>query len=231
MSVYTDTLGEVLAYIDEVLPNSLTTSLKVTFINDEIKEIWRDMSPKILYEFTTVEDQTFYDLPDNYTFDQIYEDGLKVAKETGAVDEDTEYNTYSFCGSEDELIGYRFFNGMENNFGIYPEPDDAYNAKIKLLQYPTLYETTDTDEVIDLNKDYIKLLKLKVIARVAKTGTFPRVDLANNYTMDAMELEKKMKYYTEYEKFRDRRRLISYKEGWNQQWLYGRIPMPNLSKW
>lgn len=215
MSVYTDTLGEVLDYIDTVLPNSLTTATKVIFINDEIKELWRDMSPYEIYEFDTVENQTFYDLPTNTKFDQIYEDGLKIATTTGSVNEDTLYNTYSFCASEDELTGYRFFDGLESNFGIYPEPDSIYDAKLKIIQYPTLYAVTDTSKVIGLDRDYIKLLKLKVLSRVAKSGTFPRVDLANNYYMDAVELEKKMKYYSKYQKHKDKRHSASYKEGWN----------------
>jgi len=210
-----ETLGEILSYLDVILPNSLETLTKIVLINDEIKEIWRDMSPYYIYSFTTVEGQMFYNLPAYYRFDQIYEDGLKIATTEGTVTEDTIYNTYSFCASEDELSGHSFFDGLEDNFGIYPEPDGEYNAKIKLVRYPDLYDETNTSEVVDLDRDYIKLLKLRVLSRIAKSGSFPRVDLANNYYVDALELEKKMKYYNKRSKFKDRRHSTSYKDGWD----------------
>jgi hypothetical protein len=215
LSAYTETLGDLLSYLDIILPNALTTATKVILINDEIKEIWRNMSPTILYEFNTAVDTIFYDLPSHTTFDQIYNQGLTISTEIGTPSDDTVFNTYSFCASEDALQGYSYFNGLENNIGIYPTPDAIYAARLKIIQYPTLFATTDTAITLTIDQDYIKLLKLRVLSRIAKSGSFPRIDLANNYYMDSVELERRMKYIQKMKKSKDRRKIISYKEGWS----------------
>lgn len=209
-----ETLGSILSYIDEVLPNNINSTTKINFINDEIKEFWPYMTSTKLYEFATSSGTAEYVLPTTNTkIEHIVEYGLTIQTDTNAVTSTTIWGTYSYIGQNEVLEGNRFYDALNNKFGIYPVPDNGYTARIRYREYPTiLSSSSDSTTVLNLNNDYIKLIKYKALARVAKTGKFPRVDLANNYEMDAKEVERKLKLEAAKNKSRSPRTRWSYQD-------------------
>lgn len=187
-----ETLQDVLTYIDTLLPNSLTTATKVGLINAEQRKVWEHMTPDTMYEFTTVNGQRTYTLPTNVSIDMILENGVLIASSTEAVSDDTVFQPYSLAGYDEDMTGSKFYDAF-GTLGLYPIPDNGYPARLLYQEYPTIFASSDTAVQFNIDQDYVDLIKFKVMARVAKSGRFPNVDLANNYEADATQLERKMK--------------------------------------
>lgn len=206
-----ETIQEVLAYIDDLLPNSLTTATKISLVNAELRKIWEHMTPIEMYEFDTVADQMLYDYPTNISIDMIIEKGVLVATSTDAVSSTTVFGEYTFRGLDEEENGNQFYD-LGGQLRISPTPDNVYPARIIYQDYPTLFASTDTTVQFNIDQDYVDLIKFKVMSRVAKSGRFPNVEIANNYELDAKELERKMKVRMANKKAKTPRRRWSYKE-------------------
>lgn len=186
-----ETINQVLAYIDDLFPNALTRATKVDLVNAELRKIWEHMTSTEIYEFTTISSQALYNLPTNVSLDMVVENGVLIATSTTA-SSTTIYQPYSYIGPDEELEGSRYYEAL-GQVGIYPVPDNGYPARIKYQEYPTLFASTDVGVQFNIDQDYVDLIKYKVMTRVAKSGKFPNVELANNYEADAKELERKMK--------------------------------------
>lgn len=209
------TLGQVLTYINEVLPNALNTTTIITFINDELRGIWKDATSTKIGEFNTVSSQYYYSLPTDCDFDMISENGLYIATSTGVPTSTFTYNKYSYAGDDEELDGYKYYFVPGGFMGVYPIPDKNYNAKLKYQARPTLFSSTnDSTTYFDIDQDSIMYLQDKVMAKVAKSGNAPDVDLANNYEMDAEEKKRKIRYEHRRERAKSPRIRWSYKEDW-----------------
>jgi hypothetical protein len=206
-----ETLGQVLNYINTFLPHSIASSDVVALINAEQRKVWEDLTSTNLYEFYTVANQPTYSLPTNCRIENIVENGVMIATSTGAVTTTTIFETYSYCGPDDELEGNRYYEALDE-IGISPVPDNIYPARIKYQEYFTAFASSDTNMQFNLDQDYIDIIKFKVMSRIAKSGRFPNVELANNYEMDARELERKMKVGKAKEKVKTNRTRWSYQD-------------------
>jgi hypothetical protein len=204
-----ETLGQTLSYIDTFLPNPLTTQNKIDLINAELRKTWEHMTSKNIYEFATVNGQALYALPTNVTIDMV--DSVMVATSTGAASSTTLYDTYKFAGIDDEMEGSNFYDGF-GYIGLYPVPDNGYPAQIWHQQYPTIFASSDTNTQFNIDQDYVDIIKFKVMSRVAKAGNAPDVELANNYELDAKELERKMRLKNQKEKTKVSKSRWSYKD-------------------
>jgi hypothetical protein len=206
-----ETLGQVLGYINQVLPNSVDTTTLITFINDELKENWSYLTSTEYYQFQLSSGVPIYPMPTNVTMDMINENGLLVSDTTSVPTSTAEWNSYTFKGADEELDGNNYVEALDD-IGIYPIPDNGYYARIIYQEYPTIMASTDTNTQFNISDDYIKLIKFRTLARVAKSGKFPRVDLANNYDADAMQIERKMKVNRKNDKTKTNRTRFDWRE-------------------
>ena len=186
-----ETLGQVTTYISELLPNAVNSTTIITLINAEQRKLWEHMTQANFYEFNTVEDQAIYSLPTNISIDMVND--LMISDSTGAVSSTHVFQSYSYTGQDEELTGTKFYDALNGLIGIYPIPDNVYPAKLQYQEYFTAFASSDTNTQFNLDQDYIDLIKFRVMARVAKSGKFPNITLANNYESDANKLERKMK--------------------------------------
>ena len=209
-----ETLAQYLSYINEVLPSRVNSTTIITLTNNELRKHWRDMTSTSLYSLNTVANQYIYTLPTDCEFDSIVEKGILVSDSTiGSTS--INYTQYSYVGSDDEAVSNSYCKGIGNTFVIYPTPEYSnYDIHIRYQARPTLFASSDTAVQFDINEDYIDLVRFRVMSRIAKSGNNPDVALGNNYEMDAMELEKKLKLRKALEKAKSPRRRVSYKEGW-----------------
>lgn len=205
------TLGQVLSYVHEVLPNSFPTTTLITFVNDEIRLFWQYLTSTEYYEFQMSSGQAIYSFPTNVKMDQVIENGVLISDTTSSPTSSAEWTAYTFCGADEELTGSRYFEALDN-FGVYPVPDNGYYARLIYQDYPTLMASSDTNTQFDLDQDYVDILTYRTLARVAKSGKYPRVDLANNYTLDAKEIEQKMKVKQMNDFTKTARKRWSYKQ-------------------
>lgn len=205
-----ETLGQVLNYINEILPNRMNSTTIVTLINNETRKIWKHMTSTQLYNFDTITDQAYYNLPSDCDFESIVENGVMISNTTNS----TSYTVYTYCGADEELTGNRYFEGLTNTFGLYPIPDNSYSARIKYQERPLQIASSDTATQFNLDQDYIDVIKFRVMSRVAKSGNNPDVDLGNNFELDAIELEKKLKVKRANERMKNPRYRHSYRLDW-----------------
>ena len=208
------TLGEVLTYIDTVLPNKVSNTLKIGLINDEQRKIFKFMNPVGMATFTTIGDQFSYNIPSDCSIDLIQQ--VLVTSSTSSVDSETAFNNYEFAGLDQEMSGGNFYYDVFGKIGLYPVPDkNGYTGRIIYSKRPVLFSSTN-DSTVEFNTeaDWIDVIKFKVMSRVAKCGNYPDIELANNYESDAMEIEKKLKMDRANKKMKNPRERISYTEGW-----------------
>jgi hypothetical protein len=129
------------------------------------------------------------------------------------------FDEYTFKGSEEDLDGNNYYAGVNGSIGIYPVPTyTGYNIQLEYQERPTIfgYASSDSTTPFNLDRDYLDLIRYRVMSKVAKCGNNPDVEMANNYTLDANEIEKKLKLEQAKKKFKlNHKNKISYTEGWD----------------
>lgn len=205
-------------YISEILPNRVNSSTITTLLNNEMRKHWRDMASTKIFELYTVADLGIYDLPSDCEFAQIVPNGVSVSDTTNGSTNQT-FRQYEYAGQDDYASGYKYYDATGDSFGLYPIPTNGNKPiHVRYKARPTLFTSADTTSLFTLDEDYIDFLRFKVMARVAKAGNNPDVEMGNNYEMDAMEVQRKMRLKQARDKMKTARKSISYKEGWDSGW-------------
>jgi hypothetical protein len=209
-----ETIGQFKDYINEFLPSRINSSSITTLTNNEMRKIWQQMTSTEVYDsLTTIANQVYYTLPTDCDFETIVENGIMVCDST-TVTSTCNFTSYTYCGPDEDLEGYRYFEGLGQTFGIYPTPttdSDGLPIRIKYQKRPTLFASTDTSVQFPLDQDYIDLIRFRVMSRIAKSGNNPDIELANNFTMDANEIERKLRMKRANDRVRTPRTRLSYK--------------------
>lgn len=209
------TLGQSLSYINEILPNRVNSTTIITFINNSQRKNWHDMTSTALYEAYTVANQELYSLPSDCEFESITPNGIYVGDSTNGSTNQT-FKTYSYAGKDDYASDYSYYEGLNGTFGILPVPDVSNKPiHIRYQTRPILFTSTDTNTQYNLDEDWIELIECEAMAMICKMGNNPDSELSNNWTMEAMEIRKRMKLKQANKKTKSTRKRISYQEGWN----------------
>lgn len=214
-----ETIQQFKDYINELLPNRINSTTITILVNNEMRKIWHQMTSTEFYDsLTTISGQVFYSLPSDCDFEMIAENGIMLGDSTNAVSSTTVFTNYSYSGADEELEGYKYFEGLGQTFGIYPAPTsdtDGYPIRIKYQKRPTLFASTDSSVQFPLDQDYIDFIRFKVMSRICKSGNSPDIELANNYEADAMEIERKLKLKRARDRSKTPRKRWSYKMDWD----------------
>lgn len=93
-------------------------------------------------------------------------------------------------GNFDELKSYLpnekmtidgYFDGREGSIGIYPVPKDSRKIFIYYLKKPKM--VTKREDFIELDDNYVDLVKFNVLSIIAMSGHNPDVEIANEYIL------------------------------------------------
>lgn len=164
------------------LPHGYDDSTLFNWINETMKKIYKDLAIQTQYSFTTRPGQILYSLPEDCSIDMIN----YVTKSSKARSQDNPYDwgqfeeLYSYL-PEEEMNKDGYYDGREGLIGLYPAPQDVrkidvyYNKKPKMI-------TKDTD-FIEINDNYIELVKYNVLSIIAMSGHNPDIELANEYIL------------------------------------------------
>ena len=135
------------------------------------------------YSFTTSANQELYVLPEDCSIDMIN----SVTISDKARDQ---YNPYDWGGFK-ELKSYMpnekmttnqgYYDGREGLIGIYPVPKDVRKVDIFYMKKPKM--VTSLDDYIELDDNYIDLVKYNVMSIIAMSGHNPDIELANEYIL------------------------------------------------
>lgn len=176
------TLAEILTKIKRYYPKAATwTDAEiVSIINDEQREIFREMQLKDMYEFETVANQWSYSLPSNCEIAFLEYVGLTT---DSTITSDTSFQEYTYAELNDKMTGYRYFDAFNGLIGLYPMPDTTgWNIRLIYRKRPKLLDSTKQTETPELKEDWHRIFVYGAIAEIAGSGSNPDITTANNYT-------------------------------------------------
>lgn len=176
------TVRQVLDDIQVRLPHTYKQDSLFLWINETMKKIYKDLAIQDYYSFTTATGQELYVLPEDCSIDMIN----SVTISGKARDQ---YNPYDW-GGFNELKSYvpnekmtdpGYYDGREGLIGIYPVPQDVRKVDIFYMKKPKM--VTSLDDYIELDDNYIDLVKYNVMSIIAMSGHNPDIELANEYIL------------------------------------------------
>lgn len=211
------TVGQVLDDIQVRLPHEYSEKSLLLWINETMKKIYKDLAIQEQYSFNTRAGQQLYSLPQDCSIDMIDH----VTKSQNPRDENNPYDWGAFKELRSYLPNEKmheegYFDGREGAIAIYPVPQDVRKIDIYYLKKPKM--VTNRDDNIELDDNYIDLVKYNVMSIIAMSGHNPDVELANEYILLYNNLvmkanENKNEQQQRYPVIRDLKRPIKMRRG------------------
>lgn len=176
------TVKQVLDDIQVRLPHEYSQDTLFLWINETMKKIYKDLAIQSQYSFTTRNGQELYSLPEDCSIDMI----SYVTKSNKARNQDNPYDWGGFEQlksylPEENMIEEGYYDGREGLLGLYPCPSDVRKIDVYYWKKPKMV-TKETD-YIELNDNYIDLVKYNVMSIIAMSGHNPDIELANEYIL------------------------------------------------
>lgn len=176
------TVGQIIDDIQVRLPHEYSEKSLFLWINETMKKIYKDLAIQEQYAFNTQADQELYVLPEDCSIDMINSVTIsnKARSQTNMYDWGGFEELKSYLPNEDMNVpGY--FDGREGTIGIYPCPTDVRKIYIYYLKKPKM--VTNRDDFIELDDNFIDLVKYNVMSIIAMSGHNPDTELANEYIL------------------------------------------------
>ena len=176
------TVKQVLDDIQVRLPHVYTQNSLFLWVNETMKKIYKDLALQEFYSFTTAAGQELYSVPDDCSVDMIN----SVTMSDKARNEENPYDWGNFKELKSYLPNERmtepgYFDGREGLLGIYPTPKDVRKIDVFYMKKPKMI--TNEDDCIELDDNYIDLVKYNVMSIIALSGYNPDIELANEYIL------------------------------------------------
>lgn len=176
------TVKQVLDDIQVRLPHEYSQDTLFLWINETMKKIYKDLAIQSQYSFITSAGQELYSLPEDCSIDMI----SYVTKSNKARNGDNPYDWGGFKQlksylPEENMIEEGYYDGREGLLGLYPCPKDVRKIDVYYWKKPKMV-TSETD-YIELNDNYIDLVKYNVMSIIAMSGHNPDIELANEYIL------------------------------------------------
>ena len=176
------TVKQVLDDIQVRLPHEYNQGTLFLWINETMKKIYKDLAIQSQYSFITSAGQELYSLPEDCSIDMI----SYVTRSNKARNGDNPYDWGVFKQlksylPEENMIEEGYYDGREGLLGLYPCPKDVRKIDVYYWKKPKMV-TSETD-YIELNDNYIDLVKYNVMSIIAMSGHNPDIELANEYIL------------------------------------------------
>lgn len=176
------TVEQVLNDIQVRLPHEYTQETLFLWINETMKKIYKDLAIQEKYSFNTRAKQELYSLPENCSMDMIN----SVTMSTKARDQNNPYDWGDFEDlksylPDEKMTVNGYYDGRDGAIGIYPVPKDVRKIDIYYLKKPKM--VTKLEDYIELDDNYIDLVKYNVMSIIAMSGHNPDIELANEYIL------------------------------------------------
>ena len=176
------TAKQVLDDIQTRLPHEYSQETLFLWLNESMKKIYRDLAIQSQYSFTTRAGEELYSLPDDCSIDMI----SHVTRSEKARSQDNPYDWGGFTElrsylPEENMTEEGYYDGREGLLGLYPCPKDVRKIDVYYWKKPDMI-TKETD-FIQLNDNYIDLVKYNVMSIIAMSGHNPDIELANEYIL------------------------------------------------
>lgn len=176
------TVKQVLDDIQVRLPHEYSQESLFLWINETMKKIYKDIALEDCYSFLTANGQNMYSLPENCSIDMIT--SVTMSTKARSIHNQEDWGNFTELRSyipDEQMTVQGYFDATEGMIGIYPMPKDIRKVFIYYLKKPKMI--TSLDDYIELDDNYIDLVKYNVISIIAMSGHNPDVELANEYIL------------------------------------------------
>lgn len=176
------TVRQILDDIQVRIPHTYTEKSLFLWINETMKKIYKDLAVQDYYSFTTAKDKDLYTLPEDCSIEMIN----SVTMSQNARDGSNPYDWGNFSQLKpympnQEMREPGFYDGREGLLGIYPVPQDVRKIDVFYRKKPKM--VTNLDDFIEIDDNYVDLVKYNVMSIIAMSGYNPDVELANEYIL------------------------------------------------
>ncbi len=176
------TVKQVLDDIKVRLPHEYSQESLFLWINETMKKIYKDLAVQDQYSFTTRAGQELYSLPENCSIDMVA--SVTISNKARSQDNLYDWGTFKQLKSylpEENMLEAGYYDGREGTLGIYPAPKDVRKIIVFYWKKPKMI--TDETDFLELNDNYIDLVKYNVMSIIAMSGHNPDIELANEYIL------------------------------------------------
>lgn len=187
------TLNELLIKIKRYYPKASVWSDSeiISIINDEQREIFRDMQKISTDTIDTIATHGTYTLPVGCEIEFI--DYVGITTDNPVIDTSI-FQEYTYANENEELTGFRYYDALEGLIGIYPTPIiSGHKIVLKFKIRPALMDVNNLSAKPDLNEDWHRIFIYATIMEIAGSGSNPDISTANNYTLKYNELMSRIK--------------------------------------
>ena len=176
------TVKQVIDDIQIRLPHEYTQESLFLWINETMKKIYKDLAIQEHYSFTTRPGEELYSLPEDCSIDMIA--SVTMSNKARSQDNPYDWGTFKQLKSyleNENMVEAGYYDGREGLLGLYPAPKDVRQIRVFYWKKPKM--VTDEMDYIELNDNYIDLVKYNVLSIIAMSGHNPDVELANEYIL------------------------------------------------
>lgn len=176
------TVKQILDDVTVRLPHEYNQKSLFLWINETMKKIYKDLAIQEQYSFCTRTGQELYSLPDNCSIDMI--SSVTISNKARSQSNPYDWGNFTELKSyleEENMIEAGYYDGREGLLGIYPTPKDVRQVRVFYWKKPKMI--TDESDYIELNDNYIDLVKYNVMSIIAMSGHNPDIELANEYIL------------------------------------------------
>ena len=184
------TLTAILDLIKRVYPraeSTLSDDGLITFLNQELRTVYRHMQIEKRYEVATETDKPLYSLPSDVYPEDITYVGI-TSDATAALDDDTMFTAYHYVPANGNFKSRCWYIRIDTDgvrsMGLYPAPSNATSTiRIRYYARPADFAGTAMTTELDINPDWQMVLVYGVCAEVAGIGSAPDIEQSQNFTM------------------------------------------------
>ena len=176
------TVKQILDDVTVRLPHEYNQKSLFLWINETMKKIYKDLAIQEQYSFCTRTGQELYSLPENCSIDMI--SSVTISNKARSQSNPYDWGNFTELKSyleEENMIEAGYYDGREGLLGIYPTPKDVRQVRVFYWKKPKMI--TDESDYIELNDNYIDLVKYNVMSIIAMSGHNPDIELANEYIL------------------------------------------------
>ena len=176
------TVKQVLDDVQIRLPHTYTQGSLFLWINETMKKIYKDLAIQDYYSFTTSAYQELYTLPEDCSIDMI--NSVTISEKARDANNSYDWGGFKELKSyvpNEKMTDPGYYDGRDGLVGIYPVPQDVRKIDVFYMKKPKMI--TNEDDYIELDDNYIDLVKYNVMSIIAMSGHNPDIELANEYIL------------------------------------------------
>jgi hypothetical protein len=200
-----------------MMTSFVDSTTKMIFIEDIFKDVKEFNTDYVVSDTTpTASSQATYSLPTGVSWKDLIYVGISPTtfNTTNVVGSTTPFVEYLYKTKRNEETGMQWWEYTSSSIRINSLPDNAYHMQFRYLPSLVCNASSDSTTLIQANDLICDYIQNKLASQIAKFGAFPRVDLSNNYELEAMDKLTRVKIASKQMYWRRLGYAISYKDWW-----------------